>query len=55
MDANAIMETIDQKINLDNILDAEHIQQAVDSIRDGVSEDLDTLKEVATDLSSIHE
>ena len=50
MDANAIMETIDQKIDVDNLIDEEKltttVQTAVDSILGDVSESLDTLKEV---------
>lgn len=59
MDANAIMETIDQKIDVDNLIDEEKltatVQNAVDSILGDVSESLDTLKEVENRFSEIEQ
>lgn len=59
MDANAVMETIDQKIDVDNLIDEEKltstVQTAVDSILGDVSESLDTLKEVENRFSEIEQ
>lgn len=59
MDANAIMETIDQKIDVDNLIDEEKlttaVQTAVDSILGDVSESLDTLKEVEDKFEEVED
>lgn len=57
MDANAIMETIDQKIDVDNIINDEKLNTAVtnvtNSILGDVSEALDTLEEVEDKVEQI--
>jgi hypothetical protein len=57
MDANAIMETIDQKIDVDNIISDEKLNTAVtnvtNSILGDVSEALDTLEEVEDKVEQI--
>ena len=42
MDANAIMETIDQKIDVDNLLDEEKLGKAVQDAVDGITEQMNT-------------
>ena len=57
MDANAILETIDQKIDVDNIINDEKLNTAVtnvtNSILGDVSEALDTLEEVEDKVEQI--
>lgn len=55
MDANAIMETIDQKIDADNLIDDEKLTTAINNVLGDVSTDHDTLKEVEDDLLGIHQ
>lgn len=54
MDANAVMETIDQKIDVDNLIDDNKlttaVNNAVTSILGGVVENLDTLEKVSKSL-----